>query len=139
MLQRILYGFHFLCCRMLPRLFQFLYRIRGIIHWQTQLPLHLCDICGMYFETVFSFYVLLNHLVGNSLFRLVATALLGILSSGTFPSPSPNSTFTLICPSGFLWESSTTVSTCVVTNIGTHILYLVYDMGTHFFRFFYCF
>ena len=33
----------------------------------------------------------------------------------------------------------TTVSTCVVTNIGTHILYLVYDMGTHFFRFFYCF
>ena len=34
MLQRILYGFHFLCCRMLPRLFQFLYRIRSIVHWQ---------------------------------------------------------------------------------------------------------
>ena len=28
---------------------------------------------------------------------------------------------------------------CVVTNIGTHILYLVYDMGTHFFHCFYCF
>ena len=40
-----------------------------------------------------------------------SSALLAILSSGTFPSPSPNSTFTLICPSGFLWESSTTVST----------------------------
>jgi len=34
MLQRILYRFHFLRCRMLPRLFQFFYRIRSIIHWQ---------------------------------------------------------------------------------------------------------
>ena len=35
MLQRILYRFHFLCCRMFPRLFQFLYRIRSIIHRQS--------------------------------------------------------------------------------------------------------
>ena len=34
MLQRILYRFHFLRCRMLPRLFQFLYRIRSIVHRQ---------------------------------------------------------------------------------------------------------
>ena len=34
MLQRILYRFHFLHCRMLPRLFQFLYRIRSIVHRQ---------------------------------------------------------------------------------------------------------
>ena len=46
---------------------------------------------------------------------LYSSALLAILSSGTFPSPSPNSTFTLICPSGFLWESSTTVSSLVLT------------------------
>ena len=34
MLQCILYRFHFLRCRMFPRLFQFFYRIRSIIHWQ---------------------------------------------------------------------------------------------------------
>ena len=44
-------------------------------------------------------------------FGLYASALLAILSSGTLPSPSPNSTFTLITLSGFLWESITTVST----------------------------
>ena len=36
-------------------------------------------------------------------------------------------------------DIKTTVSTCIVTNIGTYIFYLVCDMGTHFFRFFYCF
>ena len=30
--------------------------------------------------------------------------------------------------------SATIVSICVVTNIGTHIFYLVCDMGTQFFR-----
>ena len=30
---------------------------------------------------------------------------------GICPSSSPNSTFTLICVSAFLWESDTTVST----------------------------
>ena len=72
MFQRILYCFHFLRCRMLPRLFQFFYRIRSIIHRQSQISLYLCDICGMYFEAVFSFYVLLYHFVGHSLFGLVA-------------------------------------------------------------------
>ena len=42
------------------------------------------------------------------------------------------------CGKGTMKEP-VTVTICVVTNIGTHILYLVYDMGTHFFRFFYCF
>ena len=71
MLQRIFYCFHFLRCRMFPRMFQFFYRIRSIIHRQTQIPLYLCDICGMYFEAVFSFYILLYHFVGHSLFWLV--------------------------------------------------------------------
>ena len=35
MLQCILYRFHFLRCRMLPRLFQFFYHIRSIIHRQS--------------------------------------------------------------------------------------------------------
>ena len=71
MLQRILYRFHFLRCRMLPRLFQFFYRIRSIVHRQAQISFYLCNICGMYFEAVFSFYVLLYHFVGHSLFGLV--------------------------------------------------------------------
>ena len=71
MLQCILYRFHFLRCRMLPRLFQFFYRIRSIIHWQAQISFYLCDICGMYFEAVFSFYVLLYHFVGHSFLGLV--------------------------------------------------------------------
>ena len=114
MLEGIFNCFHFLHRRMLPRLLQFLHCIRSIIHRQAQISFYLCDICGMYFETVFSFYVLLYHFVGHSLLGLVCFSSLAILSSGTFPSPSPNSTFTLICPSGFLWESSTTVSTCGV-------------------------
>ena len=72
MLQRILYRFHFLRCRMFPRLFQFFYRIRSIVHRQAQISFYLCDICGMYFEAVFGFYVLLYHFVGHSLFGLVA-------------------------------------------------------------------
>ena len=71
MLQRILYRFHFLCCRMLPRLFQFFYRIRSIVHRQAQISFYLCDICGMYLEAVFSFYVLLYHFVGHSFFGLI--------------------------------------------------------------------
>ena len=72
MLQCILYRFHFLRCRMFPRLFQFFYRIRSIIHRQAQISFYLCDICGMYFEAVFSFYVLLYHFVGHSFFGLIA-------------------------------------------------------------------
>ncbi len=71
MLQCILYRFHFLHRRMLPRLLQFLHCIRSIIHRQAQISFYLCDICGMYFETVFSFYVLLYHFVGHSFFGLI--------------------------------------------------------------------
>lgn len=71
MFQSILYRFYFLRRRMFPRLFQLLYRIRSIIHRQSQIPFYLCDICGMYFEAVFRFYVLLYHLIGHSRFRLV--------------------------------------------------------------------
>ena len=53
-------------------MFQFFYRIRSIIHRQAQISFYLCDICGMYFETVFSFYVLLYHFVGHSFFGLIA-------------------------------------------------------------------
>ena len=63
--------FYLFWCRMLPRLFQFLYCVRSIIHRQSQISLYLCDICGMYLEAVFRFYVLLNHFVGHFFFGLV--------------------------------------------------------------------
>ena len=56
---------------MLPRLFQFFYLIRSIIHWQALISLYLCDICGMDLEAVFCFYVLLYHFVGHSFLGLV--------------------------------------------------------------------
>ena len=43
---------------------------------------------------------------------LYSSAFSAILSIGNLPFSSPNSTFTLIWLSGFLWERSTTVSTC---------------------------
>lgn len=72
MLEGIFNCFHFLHRRMLPRLLQFLHCIRSIIHRQAQISFYLCDICGMYFEAVFSFYVLLYHFVGHSFFGLIA-------------------------------------------------------------------
>ena len=63
--------FYLFWCRMFPRLFQFFYRIRSIIHRQSQISLYLCDICGMYLEAVFRFYILLNHFVGHFFFGLV--------------------------------------------------------------------
>ena len=63
--------FYLFWCRMLPRLFQFLYCVRSIIHRQSQISLYLCDICGMYLEAVFCFYVLLYHFVGHSFFGLI--------------------------------------------------------------------
>ena len=120
MFQSIFNCFYLFRRRMLPRLFQFLHCIRCIIHWQTQTPLYLCYISGMYLEAIFLFYVLFNHLVSHHSFGLYASALLAILSSSTLPSPSPNSTFTLITLSGFLWESITTVSTCVDRVIEMH-------------------
>ena len=71
MLEGIFNCFHFLHRRMLPRLLQFLHCIRSIIHRQAQISFYLCDICGMYFETEFSFYVLLYHFVGHLLLGLV--------------------------------------------------------------------
>lgn len=101
MFQSIFNCAHLLRCWMFPRLFQFFYRIRSIIHRQSQLSLYLCDICGMYFEAYFaSMYSLIILYVTRS-FGLYASALLAILSSGTLLSPSPNSTFTLITPVSF--------------------------------------
>lgn len=83
-LQRVLYRFHFLYRWMLSLLFQFLHRIRSIIHRQAQLPLHLCDICCMYLETIFRFYILLNHFISNTLFRLVRFGSLGYIIKRNF-------------------------------------------------------
>ena len=59
------------------------------------------------------------------------------------PKSTPSQESLVFKPFSYIYFSTfdinTTHSTCVVTNIGTHILYLVYDMGTHFFRCFYCF
>ena len=41
----------------------------------------------MYFETVFCFYILLNHFIGYSFLWLDASPLLAILSSGIMPHP----------------------------------------------------
>ena len=71
MFQSVFNRFRLLCCRMFSRLFQFFYRIRGIIHWQAQTSLYLRYISSMYLEAIFRFYVFLYHFVGNSLFRLV--------------------------------------------------------------------
>ena len=60
MLQRILYGFHFLRCRMLPWLFQFFYRIRGVVHRQAEFALYFSNICRMNFEAVIFFDSFLN-------------------------------------------------------------------------------
>ena len=79
MLEGIFNCFHFLHRRMLPRLLQFLHCIRSIIHRQAQISFYLCDICGMYFEAIFRFYVLLNHLVCNSFLRLVRFGSLGYI------------------------------------------------------------
>ena len=70
-LQCIFDSFHFLRCRMFPRMFQFFYCIRIVIHRQAQTSLYLCYISSMYLEAIFSFYVFLYLFVCNSLFRLV--------------------------------------------------------------------
>ena len=75
--QCIFYCFYFFCRRMFPRLFQFFHRIGSVIHRQAQTSLYLCYISSMYLEAIFRFYVLLNHLVCNSLFWLVRFGSLG--------------------------------------------------------------
>ena len=56
---------------MFPRMFQFFYCIRSVIHRQAQTSLYLCYISSMYLEAIFSFYIFLYFFVCNSLFRLV--------------------------------------------------------------------
>lgn len=70
-LQCIFDGFHLLHCRVFPRMFQFFYCIRSVIHRQAQTSLYLCYISSMYLEAIFSFYVFLYLFVCNSLFRLI--------------------------------------------------------------------
>lgn len=61
------------------------------------LPIYAICTLKPYFASIYSLIILY---VTRS-FGLYATTLLAILSSGTFPSPSSNSTFTLITLSGF--------------------------------------
>lgn len=64
-LQRILYHFYFLRCRMFPRLLQFFYRIRSIIHRQSQASFYLCYIGSMHFKPILFLNVILNHRICN--------------------------------------------------------------------------
>ena len=106
----ILYCFHFLRRWM----FQFFYRIRGIIHWQAQTYLYLRYISSMYFEAIFSFYVFLYHFVGNSLFRLIRLSPFSDIIKRHFALYLAKLHFYADCAVRFLWESSTTVSTPLV-------------------------
>lgn len=65
--------------------------------------------------------------------RLIFSALSAISLRGTLPSLSPNSTFTLICPSVFLWESNTVVSTCGEWGIWMQLLLFLNLSMLHFF------
>ena len=74
----------------------------------------------MYFEAVFCFYVLLNHLISNSFFRLVSFSSLGDIIKRYFTLSLVKLHFYVDYAIGFLWESITTVSTCtVIGNIST--------------------
>ena len=70
---------------------------------------------------------------------MALNSLQGIYPSVSIDTISDSMSFNRSDHSGNATDAHTAESVCVVTNIGTHILYLVYDMGTHFFRFFYCF
>lgn len=65
----------------------------------------------MYFEAVFCFYVFLNHLIGNSLFRLVRLGSLSDIIKRHFALTLAKLDFYVDYAIGFLWESITTVST----------------------------
>ena len=65
----------------------------------------------MYFEAIFSFYVLLYHFVGHSFFGLVAFRSFSNIIKWNFSLTLAKLNFYVDMPSGFLWESSTTVST----------------------------
>lgn len=110
-MQSIFDSFHFLRCRIFPGRFQFFYCIRSVIHRQAQTPLYLCYISGMYLEAIFSFYVFLYLFVCNSLFRLVRLGSLCDIIKRNFSLTPTILNFYVDIPSGFLWESKTTVST----------------------------
>ena len=82
--QSILYRFHFLYRWMFPRLFQFLYRIRSIIHWQSELPLYLFT-SAIYYAVVFWWES--NTTV--STFLVLGNISTAAQRSGTYPA-SPN-------------------------------------------------
>ena len=146
MLEGIFNCFHFLHRRMLPRLLQFLHCIRSIIHRQAQISFYLCDICGMYFETVFSFYVLLYHFVGHSFFGLIAFGSFSDIIKRNFSLTLTKLNFYIDMSVWLFVESSTTVSTCVPNqnispqncgNIGN--IYTVLILLVHSFSHKYCF
>ena len=95
------------------------------------LPLYLCDICGMYFEAVLRFYVFLNHLICNSLFRLVRFGSLGNIIKRHFAFTLAKLDFYINYAVVFLLESIATVSTCTVPgNMSTqHILSTRYPIS----------
>ena len=94
-------------------MFQFYYCIRSVLHRQAQTSLYLCYISNMYLEIVFRFYVLLNHLVCNSLFWLVRFGSLSDIIQRYFALTFTKLHFYVDMSVRFLWESSTTVSTCI--------------------------
>ena len=65
----------------------------------------------MHLEVVFHFYVLLNHLVCNSLFRLIAFHSLCDIIQRYFALTLTKLDFYVDMYIRFLWESSGTVST----------------------------
>ena len=68
----------------------------------------------MYFEAVFSFYVLLYHFVGHSFFGLIAFRSLSDIIKRNFSLTFAKLNFYVDMSVWLFWESSTTVSTWLV-------------------------
>lgn len=66
----------------------------------------------MYFKAVFYFYLLLNHLISNTLFWLVCCGSLGDIIKRYFAFSLTKLDFYVDFTVLFLWERSTHVSTC---------------------------
>ena len=78
-------------------------------------PLFALDfICNdsRYFEAVFSFYVLLYHFIGHSLFGLVTFRSFSNIIKRNFSLTLTKLNYYVDMSVCFLWESSTIVSTC---------------------------
>ncbi len=67
----------------------------------------------MYLEAIFRFYVLLYDFVGNSLFWLIRFCCFSNISKRNFTLSLAKLDFYIDHTVRFLWESITTVSTCV--------------------------